>query len=101
MGGHNAITMAALGNKSPNLQSPPNVAVSKDQMAGLHQSLLSNTSHPNQHHSPMPMSSMQGNYGKNIFIYFFILVFQVNSIICLYIKKILFFLHFYLFLLQE
>lgn len=61
---NNALGLNSLGSKSPNLQSPPNVSVSKDLMGGIHQQLIPNTSHPNQLHSPMPMSSIQGKYEK-------------------------------------
>lgn len=60
--GHNNPLGLSLGSKSPNLQSPPNVSVSKDLMGGMHQQLIPNTSHPNQLHSSMPMSSIQGEY---------------------------------------
>lgn len=53
------MSMAALGNKSPNLQSPPNVAVSKDQMGGMHQNMLPNAG---QH-----QASMQGTYRPRAF----------------------------------
>ncbi|XP_045763307.1 histone lysine acetyltransferase CREBBP isoform X11 [Maniola jurtina] len=62
--GHNNPLGLSLGSKSPNLQSPPNVSVSKDLMGGMHQQLIPNTSHPNQLHSSMPMSSIQG--GMNV-----------------------------------
>ncbi|CAH2244094.1 jg5106 [Pararge aegeria aegeria] len=62
--GHNNPLGLSLGSKSPNLQSPPNVSVSKDLMGNMHQQLIPNTSHPNQLHSSMPMSSIQG--GMNV-----------------------------------
>lgn len=63
VGHNNPLGLSSLGSKSPNLQSPPNVSVSKDLMGGMHQ-LMPNTSHPNQLHSTMPMSSIQG--GMNV-----------------------------------
>lgn len=60
LGGHNALGLGPLGNKSPNLQSPPNVSVSKDTLGGMHPQLMPNTSHPGQHLTSMPMSSLQG-----------------------------------------
>lgn len=60
LGSHNnPLGLGSLGSKSP-LQSPPNVSVSKDLMSGMHTQLMPNTSHPNQLHSSMPMSSIQG-----------------------------------------
>ncbi|CAG4940100.1 unnamed protein product [Colias eurytheme] len=64
VGHNNPLTLGSLGSKSPNLQSPPNVSVSKDLMGGMHQQLIPNTSHPNQMHSTMPMSSIQA--GMNV-----------------------------------
>lgn len=60
VGHNNPLGLGTLGSKSPNLQSPPNVSVSKDLMGNLHPQLMPNTSHPNQLHSNMPMSSIQG-----------------------------------------
>lgn len=56
---NNSLGLGSLGSKSP-LQSPPNVSVPKDLMSGMHTQLMPNTSHPNQLHSTMPMSSIQG-----------------------------------------
>lgn len=64
VGHNNPLGLSNLGSKSPNLQSPPNVSVSKDLMGGMHPQLMPNTSHPNQLHSTMPMSSIQG--GMNV-----------------------------------
>lgn len=71
--GHNPLGLNNLGSKSPNLQSPPNVSVSKDLMGNMHPQLMPNTSHPNQLHSTMPMSSIQGgmnvaNVGGNMIV---------------------------------
>lgn len=73
VGHNNPLGLNNLGSKSPNLQSPPNVSVSKDLMGGMHSQLMPNTSHPNQLHSPMPMSSIQGgmnvaNVGGNMIV---------------------------------
>lgn len=62
VGHNNPLGLSSLGSKSPNLQSPPNVSVSKDIMGGMLQQLIPNTSHPNQMHPSMPMSSIQGKY---------------------------------------
>ncbi|XP_028173321.1 histone acetyltransferase p300-like [Ostrinia furnacalis] len=64
VGHNNPLGLSSLGSKSPSLQSPPNVSVSKDLMGGMHPQLMPNTSHPNQMHSNMPMSSIQG--GMNV-----------------------------------
>ncbi|XP_041973429.1 histone lysine acetyltransferase CREBBP-like, partial [Aricia agestis] len=64
VGHNNPLGLSSLGSKSPNLQSPPNVSVSKDMMGGMHQQLITNTSHPSQLHSSMPMSSIQA--GMNV-----------------------------------
>lgn len=64
VGHNNALGLNNLGSKSPSLQSPPNVSVSKDLMGNMHPQLMPNTSHQNQLHSPMPMSSIPG--GMNI-----------------------------------
>ncbi|XP_045533957.1 histone acetyltransferase p300-like, partial [Papilio machaon] len=73
VGHNNPLGLGTLGSKSPNLQSPPNVNVSKDLMGNLHPQLMPNTSHPNQLHSNMPMSSIQGgmnvtNVGGNMIV---------------------------------
>lgn len=73
VGHSNPMGLSSLGSKSPNLQSPPNVSVSKDLMGGMHPQLMPNTSHPNQLHSTMPMSSIQGgmnvtNVGGNMIV---------------------------------
>ncbi|CAH2063698.1 unnamed protein product, partial [Iphiclides podalirius] len=73
VGHNNPLGLGTLGSKSPNLQSPPNVSVSKDLMGSLHPQLMPNTSHPNQLHSNMPMSSIQGgmnvaNVGGNMIV---------------------------------
>lgn len=70
---NNPLGLNSLGSKSPNLQSPPNVSVSKDLMGGMHPQLMPNTSHPNQLHSTIPMSSIQGgmnvaNVGGNMIV---------------------------------
>lgn len=66
VGHNNPLGLGSLGSKSP-LQSPPNVSVSKDLMGGMHPQLMPNTSHPNQLHSTMPMSSIQGEF-KKVFV---------------------------------
>ncbi|CAD0199003.1 unnamed protein product [Chrysodeixis includens] len=73
LGHNNPLGLSNLGSKSPNLQSPPNVSVSKDLMGNMHPQLMPNTSHPNQLHSTMPMSSIQGgmnvaNVGGNMIV---------------------------------
>lgn len=75
VGHNNPMGLSSLGSKSPNLQSPPNVSVSKDLIhtGGMHPQLMPNTSHPNQLHSTMPMSSIQGgmnvaNVGGNMIV---------------------------------
>ncbi|XP_063635647.1 histone acetyltransferase p300-like [Cydia splendana] len=66
VGHNNPLGLGSLGSKSPNLQSPPNVSVSKDMMGGMHPQLMPNTSHPNQLHSTMPMNSIQGGMVANV-----------------------------------
>ncbi|GBP76945.1 hypothetical protein EVAR_45025_1 [Eumeta japonica] len=73
VGHNNPLGLGSLGSKSPNLQSPPNVSVSKDLMGGMHSQLMPNTSHPNQLHSSMPLSSIPGgmnvaNVGGNMIV---------------------------------
>lgn len=73
---NNPLGLGSLGSKSP-LQSPPNVSVPKDLMSGMHTQLMPNTSHPNQLHSTMPMSSIQGKWywAESLVPFFFFIEF--------------------------
>lgn len=75
----NALAMAGgqLGNKSPNLQSPPNVSVAKGNVDSLSlgnlPSSLPNSaslqSMANNGSTPQVMSSIQGNFPESAFLY--------------------------------